>query len=92
MSITHARLTRQGQITVPKPVRDALGLEAGDQLEFEVRDGQALVTPRHRHRVLEFAGIAAAAADRIPPTAEGIDRMIGGASAKVARKRADRAR
>lgn len=32
-----ATLTSKGQITIPKPVRDALGIEAGDRLEFLVR-------------------------------------------------------
>jgi|OM-RGC.v1.033812689 looped-hinge helix DNA binding domain, AbrB family len=30
------KVSSQGQITVPKEVRDALGIEAGDELEFEV--------------------------------------------------------
>ena len=29
-----SRLTSKGQVTVPKPVRDALGVEAGDLAEF----------------------------------------------------------
>lgn len=31
-----AKLTSKGQITVPKAVRDELGLRTGDSLEFEV--------------------------------------------------------
>ena len=30
------RLTRKGQVTVPKPVREALGLNFGDEVLFEV--------------------------------------------------------
>jgi AbrB family looped-hinge helix DNA binding protein len=37
-------LTRDGQTTVPKEVRDALHLEEGDQLTWEVREGTVAVT------------------------------------------------
>jgi antitoxin PrlF len=49
-----SRLTSKGQLTVPKPVRDALGLEEGDAVLFRVRGEQALVarTPD----LLELAG------------------------------------
>jgi antitoxin PrlF len=32
--MTKARVTSKGQITIPKPVRDRLGLRAGDEVEF----------------------------------------------------------
>jgi AbrB family looped-hinge helix DNA binding protein len=35
MMRTEAKLTSKGQITVPKQVRDALGVKAGDKLIFE---------------------------------------------------------
>jgi AbrB family looped-hinge helix DNA binding protein len=34
-----ATLTSKGQVTVPKAVRDALGLKQGDQLSGELEDG-----------------------------------------------------
>jgi AbrB family looped-hinge helix DNA binding protein len=36
-----AKLTSKGQVTIPKPVRDHLGLAPGDYLVFEV-DGDRL--------------------------------------------------
>jgi AbrB family looped-hinge helix DNA binding protein len=76
-----ARLTRQGQISVPKTVRDRLGLSPGDELEFHVGPGGAVVTAHPARHILDFAGIARAAAERIPPTAEQIDAMIHDATA-----------
>lgn len=41
-----ATLTSKGQITVPKEVRAALGVQAGDRLAFRVLvDGSVLVEP-----------------------------------------------
>ena len=31
-------LTTKGQVTIPKPFREYLGLDAGDQVEFEFSD------------------------------------------------------
>jgi len=33
------RITSKGQVTVPKNVRERLGLRAGDELEFTEEDG-----------------------------------------------------
>jgi antitoxin PrlF len=39
-----AKLTSKGQITIPREVRDALGLQTGDRLAFRVRkDGTVQV-------------------------------------------------
>jgi antitoxin PrlF len=34
-------ITRKGQVTIPKHIRDALGLRAGSRLEFDV-DGERI--------------------------------------------------
>ena len=70
-----ARLTSQGQITVPKVVRDAMHLEAGDHVEFEL--GEQVVVRRHRSpSLLSFAGIAGEASHRLPETADELDALI----------------
>ena len=48
MAIELATLTAKGQVTIPKAVRDALGLNQGDQLSWELDDGSVrvrLITP-----------------------------------------------
>jgi len=41
--VTSAKLTTKGQITVPKEVREALGLREGDELEFISERGNMMV-------------------------------------------------
>ena len=36
-------MTRKGQVTIPKEVRNALGLRPFDNVEFELNDGQAVL-------------------------------------------------
>ena len=38
-----AKLTSKGQVTVPKVVRDALGLEEGDEVLFHVEGNRAVL-------------------------------------------------
>lgn len=38
-----ATLTSKGQITLPKSVRDALGLKEGDRVLFRVLEGRAVL-------------------------------------------------
>ena len=38
-------LTSKGQITLPKEVREHLGLQTGDRVNFEIRDGSVVVEP-----------------------------------------------
>lgn len=57
-----ARVTSKGQVTIPKSVRDALGLAEGDQVVFRVEGDRASLarTPD----LLEFAGAVSVPAAR----------------------------
>ena len=40
----NATLTSKGQITVPVEIRNQLGLQAGDRLDFQMKDGKVELT------------------------------------------------
>jgi AbrB family looped-hinge helix DNA binding protein len=48
-------VTRKGQVTVPKRIRDALGINPGTQVAFEVnRDGEVVLRKaRHIRRAVK---------------------------------------
>ncbi len=39
-----ATLTAKGRLTLPKPIRQALGVDAGGKVAFDLRDGEVVVT------------------------------------------------
>lgn len=41
-----ATVTSKGQVTLPKRIRDALGIQAGTEVEFELEDGKAVIRKR----------------------------------------------
>jgi len=52
------KISSKGQVTVPKEVRDAMGLKAGDAVSFTVMEGgQALLKPAKKWTVDDLAGI-----------------------------------
>jgi AbrB family looped-hinge helix DNA binding protein len=57
---TTAKITSKGQVTVPKAVRDALGLSEGDEVVFRVEDNRATIS-----KPGDF--IAAAGSVPVPP-------------------------
>ncbi len=62
-------VTVKGQVTIPKPIRDRLGLTPGSRVEFEV-DGQGRV-------VLQKAGPGR----ETPPDPDRFRRLMGRATA-----------
>ena len=61
MDVT-AQLSSKGQLTIPKAVRDALGLVEGDQVVFRV-DGQRALLAR-TPMLLDLAGSVAVPAQK----------------------------
>jgi len=57
-----ARLTSKGQVTIPRSVRDALGLREGDAVIFRVI-GDRAVLARTRN-LLDLAGVVDVPEDR----------------------------
>ncbi len=49
-------MTSKGQTTVPKEVRDKLGLEQGARIEWTIEGDKAIVKPR-KLRAVDLAGI-----------------------------------
>lgn len=52
MSSIHetAKLTSKGQITLPKPIRQTLGVAAGGMVAFDLRNGKVVVTRAEEDR------------------------------------------
>jgi AbrB family looped-hinge helix DNA binding protein len=65
-------LTRKGQVTLPKAVREALGLKPFDRIEVEVVDGEAHLR-KARLSLDEIAGVLPpldVAVEDMPPIAK----------------------
>jgi AbrB family looped-hinge helix DNA binding protein len=75
----HSKITSKGQVTIPKAVRDALGLAEGDELVFEVDGGTLTVRPARKKKTVAefFAAIDAIDAPRTPQTDLTDDEAIG---------------
>jgi len=79
-------ISAKGQITVPKAVRDRLGLRPGTHVEFELTPGGALLRKGHKggaRAVDKVLGIL----KREAPTDSLINEMRGRAPASRRRRR-----
>jgi antitoxin PrlF len=72
-------ITTKGQATIPKAIRDHLGLKAGDRLKFFVHpDGSVVLLPKRPAAALR--GILRT--PRRPVTVEEMHKAIGVAAAR----------
>lgn len=71
-------ITSKGQATIPKAIRDHLGLKAGDRLKFFVHpDGSVVLLPKLPATILR--GIVKAR--RRPVTLEAMDKAVAAGAA-----------
>ena len=54
---TDATLTSKGQMTVPKAIRDSLGMKAGDRMTFTLMPDGTVVLRVKNKRVSDMGGI-----------------------------------
>jgi AbrB family looped-hinge helix DNA binding protein len=59
-----ARVYKKGQVTIPKAVREAAGIEIGDKVIIEAREHEIIV--RRPRGVLEFTPPATRRLDELP--------------------------
>lgn len=73
-----AVLSAKGQVTIPKEMREALNLRAGDQLVYSLVDGEIVVTPKN----IDFKDLAGFLGD--PPNGAASLEEIDAAVMKAA--------
>jgi len=54
---TEATLTSKGQTTIPKAIRDSLGMKAGDRMSFTLMPDGVVVMRVKNKRVSKLAGL-----------------------------------
>jgi AbrB family looped-hinge helix DNA binding protein len=52
-----AKITFKGQVTIPKEIREALTIQEGDTVIFEVEGGHAILKPLKRKTLADFHGV-----------------------------------
>ena len=78
-----AKITSKGQLTIPKEIREALGVKQGDQILFFVEDGKAVIYPV-RGNLLDLRG--SLKPKEVPEDLEKVRKEV---KRKVARRVAD---
>jgi antitoxin PrlF len=77
-------LTVKGQTTIPKPIREHLGIEPGDRIKFFVHpDGTVVILPKIPPSALK--GIISSRRRKAPSIEEMDKAIIAGATAGIRR-------
>ena len=84
MSLT--RMTRKGQITLPKDVRETLGIEQSDYVVVVVDGDKAILSPVREEKLADLKGKLPAT--RPHPGVEDVRRAVGCELGKRGRKTA----
>ena len=68
------KITFKGQVTIPKEIREALTIQEGDSVIFEVQGDHAVLKPLRKKSLAEFYGVLPAT--RPYPGSEAIRREV----------------
>lgn len=66
---TAATLTSKGQTTIPKEIRDSLGMKPGDRMTFTLMPDGTVVMRVKRKSVMQLAGVLRKRGRKPVPTA-----------------------
>jgi antitoxin PrlF len=80
-------VTSKGQITIPKDVRERLGLASGDRVVFVVHSDQDVVLKPAKTDVRELRGMLYRKGRRLRSLEEMDDGIAGSVAAKLGRRR-----
>ncbi len=77
-----SRVTRKGQITIPKDVRDALGINRSDYVVVVVDGDKAILSPIHEGKLSDLKG-------RLPATKPypGVDEIRREVGRRIGRQK-----
>ncbi len=56
MQIQPTTITQKGQVTIPAPIRKALGLKRGDQVKFTLKKKVAQIKPAKKFSIMSLYG------------------------------------
>lgn len=72
----YTTMTSKGQLTVPKEIREILGLKEGTKFSVTIENGNVVARPKNRS-IMELAGILGKAPNGKSLTIEEMDTAIG---------------